>query len=44
MTRLNEEIDGMALDLAWSLWGELGVDGRRRRHDWRLLRSMPFPS
>lgn len=32
------EIDGLALDLAWSLWSELGVDGtRRRRHDWQAI-------
>ena len=42
MTRLNEEIDGLALDLAWSLWGELGVDGRRRRHDWQAIDLEPL--
>ncbi|MEA2629430.1 MAG: hypothetical protein QOJ10_1890 [Chloroflexota bacterium] len=42
MTRLNEEIDGLALDLAWSLWGELGVDSRRRRHDWQAIDLEPL--
>jgi len=36
-TRLAHEVDGLALDLAWSLWSELGVDGMRRRHDWQAL-------
>jgi hypothetical protein len=41
MTRLNEEIDGLALDLAWSLWGELGVDCRRR-DDWQAIDLEPL--
>ncbi len=28
-----ETIEGIALDLAWSLWAELGVSGWRRRHE-----------
>jgi hypothetical protein len=42
MTRLAQEIDGLALDLAWSLWAELGVDGMRRRHDWQALDLEPL--
>jgi DNA-binding transcriptional ArsR family regulator len=42
MTRLNHEIDGLALELAWSLWGELGVDGMRRRHDWQAIDLEPL--
>jgi hypothetical protein len=42
MTRLEAEIDGLALDLAWSLWGELGVDGRQRRHDWQAIDLEPL--
>jgi hypothetical protein len=42
MTRLNQEIDGLALDLAWSLWGELGLDGLRRRHDWQAVDLEPL--
>jgi len=42
MTRLNDEIDGLTLDLAWSLWGELGVDGRHRRHDWQAIDLEPL--
>ena len=37
MTRFAQEVDGLALDLAWSLWSELGVDGARRRHDWQAI-------
>jgi DNA-binding transcriptional ArsR family regulator len=42
MTRLNDEIEGLTLDLAWSLWGELGVDGRRRRHDRQAIDLEPL--
>jgi DNA-binding transcriptional ArsR family regulator len=42
MNRLNQEIDGLALDLAWSLWSELGVDGMRRRHDWQAIDLEPL--
>jgi len=42
MTRLAHEIEGLALDLAWSLWGELGVDGMRRRHDWQAIDLEPL--
>jgi hypothetical protein len=42
MTRLNDEIGGLALDLAWSLWAELGVDGRLRRHDWQAIDLEPL--
>jgi DNA-binding transcriptional ArsR family regulator len=42
MTRLNQEVDGLALDLAWSLWSELGVDGMRRRHDWQAIDLEPL--
>jgi DNA-binding transcriptional ArsR family regulator len=42
MTRINEEIDGLALELAWSLWGELGVDGGRRRHDRQAIDLEPL--
>jgi DNA-binding transcriptional ArsR family regulator len=42
MTRLAHEIDGLALDLAWSLWSELGVDGIRRRHDWQAIDLEPL--
>jgi hypothetical protein len=42
MTRLSHEIDGLTLDLAWSLWAELGVDGMRRRHDWQAIDLEPL--
>lgn len=42
MTRLDHESDGLALDLAWSLWAELGVDGMRRRHDWQAIDLEPL--
>jgi hypothetical protein len=41
MTRLDHEIDGLALDLAWSLWAELGVDGMQR-HDWQAIDLEPL--
>jgi DNA-binding transcriptional ArsR family regulator len=40
--RLAHEIDGLALDLAWSLWAELGIDGVRRRHDWQAIDLEPL--
>jgi hypothetical protein len=30
------------LDLAWSLWAELGVDGVVRRHDWQAIDLEPL--
>jgi DNA-binding transcriptional ArsR family regulator len=42
VSRLNREIDGLALDLAWSLWAELGLDGLRRRHDWQAIDLEPL--
>ncbi|MGH7765295.1 MAG: winged helix-turn-helix domain-containing protein [Candidatus Dormibacteraceae bacterium] len=32
----------LALDLAWSLWSELGVPGGVRRHDWQALDLEPL--
>jgi hypothetical protein len=37
MTRFSREVDALALDLAWSQWVELGVDGTARRHDWQAI-------
>ncbi len=42
MRRLVQEIDALALDLAWSLWAELGVDGAARRHDWQAIDLEPL--
>jgi hypothetical protein len=42
MSRLGQEIDALALDLAWSLWAELGVDGAARRHDWQAVDLEPL--
>jgi hypothetical protein len=42
MTRLGDEIGGLALDLTWSLWSELGVDGTVRRHDWQAIDLEPL--
>ncbi len=42
MTRLRQEVDRLALDLAWSLWAELGVDGVVRRHDWQAIDLEPL--
>ncbi len=35
-------MDRLALDLAWSLWAELGVDGVVRRHDWQAIDLEPL--
>jgi hypothetical protein len=37
MTRLSQEVDALALDLAWSQWAELGLNGSARRHDWQAI-------
>ena len=42
MTRLANEVDGLALDLVWSLWSELGLDDMRRRHDWQAVDLEPL--
>jgi hypothetical protein len=42
MNRLRQEIEALALDLAWSLWAELGVDGAVRRHDWQAVDLEPL--
>jgi len=42
MTRFSDEIERLALDLAWSLWAELGVDGTRRKHDWQAIDLEPL--
>ena len=42
MTRLSQEADTLALDLAWSLWAELGVDGKARHHDWQAIDLEPL--
>ena len=42
MTRLSEEVDALVLDLAWSQWAELGVDGTARRHDWQAIDLEPL--
>lgn len=42
MSRLGQEIDRLILDLAWSLWAELGIDGGMRRHDWQAIDLEPL--
>ena len=42
MSRLGEEVDRLAVDLAWSLWAELGVEGGTRRHDWQAVDLEPL--
>ena len=42
MTRLGDELGGFALELATSLWSELGVDGTIRRHDWQAIDLEPL--
>jgi Arc/MetJ family transcription regulator len=38
----SEEITTLALELAKSLWAELGVGGGQRRHDWQALDLEPL--
>lgn len=42
MTRLSLEVQALALDLAWSLWAELGVEATARRHDWQAIDLEPL--
>src|ERR1700682_2401712 len=42
MTRLSQEVDRLAHELAWSLWAELGVDGMLRRDDWQAIDLEPL--
>ena len=42
MTRLSHEVDRLALDLAWSLWAELGAGGIARHHDWQAIDLEPL--
>jgi hypothetical protein len=42
MTRLRQELNRLALELAWSLWAELGIDGVARRHDWQAIDLEPL--
>ncbi len=42
MTRFGSEVNTLALDLAWSLWFELGAGGGVRRHDWQAVDLEPL--
>ena len=42
MTRFGSEVNTLALDLAWSLWFELGASGGVRRHDWQAVDLEPL--
>lgn len=42
MTRFGSEVNTLALDLAWSLWSELGAGGGVRRHDWQAIDLEPL--
>jgi hypothetical protein len=42
LTRLSSEVDGLLVDLALSLWAELGVEGPVRRHDWQAIDLEPL--
>lgn len=41
-TTLAQEVDRLILDLARSLWAELGADGAVRRHDWQAIDLEPL--
>ncbi len=42
MTRLSQELDALALDLAWSQWAELGVESALTHHEWRAIDLEPL--
>jgi hypothetical protein len=42
LSRLSHELDGLALDLAWSQWTELGVESAVRQHEWRAIDLEPL--
>lgn len=42
MTRFASEVNSLALDLAWSLWSELGAGTGARRHDWQAVDLEPL--
>lgn len=42
MTEFAEEVAALALDFAGSLWGELGLYGAPRRHDWLAIDLEPL--
>ena len=42
MPSSNSDVADLALDLAWSLWAELGVSGWSRRHSWQGIDVEPL--
>jgi len=42
VTRFGSEVNALALDMAWSLWSELGAGGGVRRHDWQAVDLEPL--
>jgi len=42
VTRFGSEVNTLALDLAQSLWSELGAGGGVRRHDWQAVDLEPL--
>jgi len=42
MTRLRQEVDRLALELAWSQWRELGVGAAPTRHQWQAIDLEPL--
>jgi hypothetical protein len=42
LSRLSHELDGLALDLAWSQWTELGVESAVRHNEWRAIDLEPL--
>ena len=42
MTRLRQDVDRLALELAWSQWRELGVGATSPRHQWHAIDLEPL--
>jgi DNA-binding transcriptional ArsR family regulator len=42
MPSSSSDLADLALDLAWSLWAELGVSGWSRRHSWQAIDLEPL--
>jgi DNA-binding transcriptional ArsR family regulator len=42
MLSFSEQVSALALDMAWSLWAELGISGWTRSHPWQAIDLEPL--